>query len=197
MMESLVKALGEPGVLPAVNSMLTVVAAVFSVRWWQDAAEASRTQRIPLSPNDNASAERSFLGLLRRAQHEVMMYDDGDLGDGSIYQSPTVVASVKEKLRAHPAFVMRCMLTERNGDTLFERELQDEDRVTVYARRGGRSLEHYKLFDDKVAYVSYHQRGQTARRRFYLDCRRSAPRRGKHPIALRRYIRDFEAHAVA
>lgn len=193
-MESMERLLGEPAVWVTVNSLITVVAAVICGMFLREAAEATNTLKRRLPPNDNKSAEDWFLRMLSRTRREVVMYDDGD--PGTLYDSPEVVEAIKKKVRELPHFKVRCMLNFGSGKTLFEREFADENRVKIYSRKGSRERRHYKLFDNRAAYVSHHARGHNARRRFVLYCRKTA-RPGKHPVALRRYFRDFDTHAAA
>ena len=87
---------GASGMLaPIVNTALTLVAGLVSAYWLRDAIEVSRTIVSNMPPNNNESAEQWFLNLLRQATTEIVMYDDGDTSEGSLYQSRTVVDAVK------------------------------------------------------------------------------------------------------
>ena len=193
-MELMERWLGEPVVWIAVNSLITTVAVIFCGWFLRDAADATNTRLKGLPPNDNKAAEEWFLRLLKGARREVIMYDDGDRD--TLYDSPKVVAAIQKKLDELDKFEVRCMLNFGSGETLFERKFTDESRVKIYSRKGEDSRTHYKLFDNKVAYVSKHPRGAKARRRVVLYC----PTRSlfsKHPVALRPYFKDFGSHATA
>ena len=97
----------------AASVLLIVTAGLFSIRWLRDAVEVSRTRVTRMSPNSNEEAERIFLELLREAQNEIVMYDDGDTGAGSLYQSETVVQEIKAKLRKNPRFRVDCLLNKK------------------------------------------------------------------------------------
>lgn len=183
---------------PTVSVLLIVGAGLFSSRWLRDAVEVSRTRVIRMSPNSNEEAERIFLELLREAQNEIVMYDDGDTGEGSLYQSETVVQEIKAKLRKNPGFKVDCLLNHRTGSTLFEKELdQVTSGVRIRQRRDDPSRIHYKIIDGRKAYVSCHRQGQAARNRTMIDCTNALPRRRKgRPLALRRYFDDFERHVA-
>ena len=182
---------------PVVNTLLTLIAGLFSARWLLDAVEVSRTVASSMPPNDNESAEQWFLDLLRQAKTEIVMYDDGDTSEGSLYQSETVVEAIRWKLAQNPEFRLSCVLNRCDGATLFEEKLTQHDQVVIRARRTNPSRIHYKIIDNRLAYVSCHRPGHAARNRTVIDCTNAMSRRRKHPLALDRYFNDFEAHAAA
>ncbi len=108
---------------PVVNILLTAAAGLLSIPWLRDAVEVSRTRVTEMSPNDNEEAEQVFLDLLGEAETEIVMYDDGDANQGSLYQSSKVVQAVKDKIHENPTFKVDCVLNNRTGATLFETEL--------------------------------------------------------------------------
>ena len=98
----------------------------------------------------------------------------------------------------NPAFLVHCVLNNKLGDTLMERELKAHPNVTIRQRRPGtQSRVHYRIIDRKKAYVSCHQPGQANRNRKLIDCTHALSRRPKMPpLALRRYLDDFEHHVA-
>ena len=186
----------EPMIVPLVNVVLVLAAGIASIPWLRDAVEVSRTMVSEMPPNSNAEAEQVFLDLLREAETEIVMYDDGDIGEGSLYQSPKVVEAIKTKLQENPEFRVRCVLNEMH-DTLFERELVTILGVEIRRRSSNPSRVHYKIIDGLKAYVSCHQPGEAARNRRMIDCTNAPSRRqGRHPLALQRYFEDFERYAT-
>ena len=149
----------EPMIVPLVNVVLVLAAGIASIPWLRDAVEVSRTMVSEMPPNSNAEAEQVFLDLLREAETEIVMYDDGDIGEGSLYQSPKVVEAIKTKLQENPEFRVRCVLNEMH-DTLFERELVTILGVEIRRRSSNPSRVHYKIIDGLKAYVSCHQPGE-------------------------------------
>ncbi len=181
--------------VPLVNVVLMLAAGIISIPWLRDAVEVSRTVVTEMPPNSNAEAEQVFLELLEEAETEILMYDDGDVGEGSLYQSPKVVEAIKAKLQENPGFRVRCVLNELD-DTLFKRQLAPPG-VDIRLRSSNPSRVHYKIIDGMKAYVSCHQPGEVARNRRMIDCTNAPSRRpGRHPLALQRYIEDFERHAA-
>lgn len=181
----------------AVNGLLILIAGLLSIRWLRDAVEVSRTYVVRMTPNSNEAAERIFLDLLREAKDEIVMYDDGDTNEESLYQSEAVVEAIKNKIQENSRFRVDCVLNDRNGATRFERELDRKSAVRIRRRRDNPSRIHYKIIDGRKAYVSCHALGGTARNRTMIDCTNALSRhRGVRPLALRRYFDDFERHAA-
>lgn len=183
---------------PVVNILLTAAAGLLSIPWLRDAVEVSRTRVIEMPPNSNEAAARIFLELLGEAKTELVMYDDGDPHEGSLYQSQEVVQAIKDKIRENPKFQVDCVLNTRTGATLFETELAlEQQNVRIRERRANPSRVHYKIIDAQKAYVSCHQLGEMARNRRMIDCSSALSRRhGRRPLALRRYFNDFECYAA-
>ena len=177
--------------------LMVLAAAVPSVRWLRDADELSRTQVTEMDPNDDVEAVQVVLDLLDEAKTEIVIYDDGDTAKGSLYQSEEVVQAIKNKIKEFPAFKVRCVLNSRNGDTLFEGELISMvPNVSIDQRTSNPERVHYKIIDERKAYVTRHRRGGTERSRRMIDCTNALSRRGGRPLALRRYFDDFERHAA-
>ena len=180
-----------------VNASLIVIALIVSIPWLKDAIEVSRTVVIEMPPNSNEEVVSAFLRLLGEADTEIIMYDDGDTNDGSLYQNETVVQAIKNKIGDNPEFKVDCVLNNQLGNTLLERELADEPTVRIRHRHGTQSRVHYKIIDRRKAYVSCHQPGQANRNRKLIDCTGALSRQpNTPPLALRRYLDDFENHAA-
>lgn len=184
--------------LSAVNGLLILIAGLFSIRWLRDAVEVSRTHVVRMASNSNEEAERIFLDLLREAKDEIVMYDDGDTNEESLYQSEAVVEAIKNKIQENSRFKVDCVLNDCKGVTRFEKEFARKPTVHIRRRRDNPSRIHYKIIDGRKAYVSCHALGGTARNRTMIDCTNAPSRhRGVRPLALRRYFEDFERHAAA
>ena len=179
-----------------IGAAIIVVAGLFTIPWLKDMVEVSRTRVVEMPPNSNEEAQRIFLDLLEEASTEILMYDDGNAQDGSLYQSQQVVQAIRNKIRDIPSFRVRCVLNSGNGSTLFESALAAEPNVTIRPRDDNPSRVHYKIIDGRKAYVSCHQPGMMARTRRMIDCTNSQSRRGRHPLALQRYFDDFERPAA-
>ena len=187
----------DPGVIGSgVNVLLLAIAAWIGASQLRDAIEVSRTDVIEMPPNSDTSVERILLKLIRNAQREIVLYDDGDLGAGSLYQSEEIVSALQSKLQ-DPNFRVDCVLNTKTGSTLFEQELEALKNVRIRSRRANPSTIHYKIFDGTVGYISRHRLGETTRNRKLIDCTRAQSRHpGRRPLALRRYFDDFERYAA-
>ena len=128
--------------------------------------------------NDDVSAARSFLSMLNEVQESLIIYDDGDNSDGSLYNDHRVIEAVQEKLKGNPLFEVRC-LSNCNDDLLFRRELEGERQVDVRIRSNSEPEDgiHYKITDGGAkAYVSRHALGSKEGRYNIVDCMRVPPR---------------------
>ena len=179
-----------------VNLAVLAVAVAISIPQLLNAIEVSRTHVIEMSPNSDKSVEVILLNLIKEAQHELVMYDDGDPQDGSLYESEQVIQALEQKL-TDSQFRVDCVLNYPTGKTLFERKLGGMENVRIRRRAANQSTIHYKIIDGTKAYISRHRRGQETRNRKVIDCTNAmSRRRGHRPLALRRYFEDFESHAA-
>ena len=146
--------------------------------------------------NDDASAVTSFLGMLNEAEESLIIYDDGDDSDGSLYKDRRVIEAVQHKLGDNPAFEVRCLFN-CDDNLLFRRELEGKRQVHVRIRSNGPSDDgiHYKIIDGGAkAYLSRHALGAKQRRYTIIDCTRVPPRHRGHVAdsLLGMYKEDFE-----
>lgn len=166
----------------------------FGFKWALEVAEVSRTQVINMTLDDDTTVIDGFLQLLDETESEIIIYDDGDLDPASLYQNPSVVEAIEEKIRTHAGFKVDCVLNECHGLTLFEKELTGHPGVMVRPRASNRSLVHYKIIDRRKAYVSHHRPGAKTRSRKVIDSTNALPKKGE-PLALRPHLTDFERYA--
>lgn len=148
-------------VASAIVLALVVVAAAVSV--WL--AHEHSLLRVTDVENDNEDAIRRFLAVLNRAEHELLMHDDGDKTDGSLYDDEDTVEAVRERLRACPSLKMRCLLNF-NADVKMAalgEECGDRFQVRYLHQRPVDDV-HFKIADGgKMAYLSVHPKGVTDR----------------------------------
>ena len=152
----------------------------------------------PNKHNDDDKARKNFLALLKEARREIILHDDGGPSPTSIYESEEVVDTIARKLgykRLFRRFRVRCVFSNREP-TLFTRRLGDHDRVQI-SYRDERSQEHYKIIDQRKAYVSCHRENSSDRSYKFIECPGgflgifAGPAR---KAALGRYLKDFAAH---
>ena len=128
--------------------------------------------------NDDASALRSLLGMLNEAQESLIIYDDGDNSEGSLYNDSRVIEAVQEKVKDNPLFEVRCLFN-CNDNLLFRKEFKGERHVDVRIRSNSAPEDgiHYKIIDGGAkAYVSRHALGSKEGRYRIVDCTRVRPR---------------------
>ena len=179
-----------------ITTLVVAVTVGITMPWMLDIVELSNTRKAYLDLNSDKKAIAWFLYLLQGVTSEVVMHDDGDTAGGSIYQNKTVVDAIERTLHKNGELQVKCLLTHRRHETLFEQRFDNHNRVFIYERTGPRSPIHYKIFDGKKAYVSRHAPQETTRKRLFIDCSQ-ASRRGARHLALRRYFEDFEQHHAA
>ncbi len=181
-------------------NVLGVIVILATIPMLVATVKISRIVVEELPPNTDKDAIETCLELFREAQHEIIMYDDGDTGEKSLYQSEDVVSLLEEKL-ADPQFHVRCMLNQPTGETRVEEVLKAfPDNAEIIHRTKDHRRVHYKIVDGRKAYVSCHDLGARDRSRKIIDCTRAMPVFPsifkQRPVALRPYFADFDTHAA-
>lgn len=126
----------------------------------------------PVQVNDDDSVVTNFIELLSEARISMVVYDDGNDMDGSLYNDPRVIDAVRSKLREHPDFKLQCLFN-CDDDVKFREELAHEQRVDIRTRNdsGDQGEIHYKMIDGGVkAYLSLHALGSRDRIYKIVDC---------------------------
>lgn len=144
----------------------------------------------------NAVAVENFVCMLKEARESMIVYDDGDNTEGSLYNDPQVINAVHNKLQAKPEFVLQCLFN-RDNDHLFKKELAGTPSVTIRTRSSSVPAHeiHYKIIDDgQKAYLSRHRLGSSERRFKIVDCTEVSPRHRERvaDVVLGRYKNHFE-----
>ena len=149
----------------------------------------------PVRINDDDSVVGNFIELLDEARTSMIVYDDGNDMDGSVYNDSRVIDAVRRKLRSNPDFELRCLFN-CNDEVKFRKEFTDEPQVDIRTRSdGGRERRvHYKIIDGGVkAYLSRHKLGSSQRRFKTVDCTNVSKRHRSRVagIVLREHTEDF------
>lgn len=148
--------------------------------------------------NDSSCTKKTFIELLREADRSMIVYDDGDKVDDSIYDDRRVVDSMKKKLQDDPNFLIRCVFNFNEPNLLFRREAQSlGSRVQIRIRNPSDPaiLIHYKMIDGGLkAYLSRHNSGETQRRYRIVNCGTVPKKHQKYvsEVILGRFRRHFE-----
>ena len=126
----------------------------------------------PVQVNDDDSVVTNFIDLLSEARTSMVVFDDGNDMDGSLYNDPRVIEAVRSKLRSKPDFQLQCLFN-CDRDVKFRKELAHEQRVDIRTRIdvGDPGETHYKMIDGGVkAYLSPHALGSRKRKFKIVDC---------------------------
>lgn len=148
--------------------------------------------RVSSGENDDNTAVEQFITLVNKAEHLIIVYDDGNLMHGSLYDDKAVVEAVKKRLSENSDLEIKCFFNRRE-QTHFFTSLQSSNRVDIRFRNNseGRPDDvHYKIIDNGViGYLSRHALGQTERNFTIVDCSKSKPARR---LMLGKYLKDFD-----
>lgn len=128
--------------------------------------------------NSDKTAAQNFLALLQDAEESMVVYDDGNKMDGSVYQDDKVIEAVHRKLSENPKFRLSCYFNV-DDDMPFTRALEKHERVRIVTGSGERPEDdvHYKIIDGGIkAHLSRHKVASKGRRYRVIDCTK-VPRR--------------------
>ncbi len=121
--------------------------------------------RVTNVGNDNKDAIRHFLAVLGQAEHELLVHDDGDDTEGTLYEDEDTVQAVRERLRTCPDLKIRCLLNFKTNVRMagLSEEYGSRFQVRYLHQRPAEDI-HFKIADGgKMAYLSIHAKGVTER----------------------------------
>lgn len=144
--------------------------------------------------NDETAAATTFTDILGRSEKTLIIHDDGDKAEGTVYDNPVVIDAVRRQLADNQALRIRCLFNDRK-DLDLVRQMRSEypDRFSVRYRTGARPPGdiHYKIADDgTIGHLSSHEHGQPDRKFKVLDCSDAKKRTRKRVFG--KYIDQFE-----
>ena len=84
--------------------------------------------------NDDPEARSNFLKVLRHAKRKLIVHDDGDNMQASIYNEADVIEAVRRQLDGNPKLVVMCLFNVRENLKMVER-LSGLERFQVKYRR--------------------------------------------------------------
>ena len=124
--------------------------------------------------NDDNFACKVFSELLKDAQAEMMIYDDGGK-DSPIYDDENMVGEVKQRLQENVDLQLFCLFTYKE-QTAFWNAFDEEPRVHM-KKRSARSDLHYKIIDGgRKGYLTVHRLNSSVRPFRRFDCSRVQPK---------------------
>ena len=157
-------------------------------------------QSVKLSsvmPNDDRTAKTHFIKLLGEAKSSMIVYDDGNVMSGSVYESQEVIEAVRCKIESDHEFQLLCLFNCYEPKLMFRRELADLPSVQIRTRaEGDGGGTHYKIIDDGLkGYLSKHEFGKDSRLYKTVDCSDVPERYRKYAsnAVLGGFIDDFKS----
>ncbi len=125
--------------------------------------------------NDDGAAIAMFQNILRDAESNMIIHDDGDDAEGSVYNDEATIALLRNRLKENPKLTIKCLFNV-NGDlqiTTLAKEKEIVGRLLIKYRKGGRPQKdvHYKIIDDgRKGHLSMHGLGEKEREYELIDC---------------------------
>lgn len=122
--------------------------------------------------NSDETAVEQFIALLDEAKQSMVVHDDGNNMDGSIYHNKKIIDAVRRKLSENERFRLSCHFNF-NDAVQFTTELGGCSRVQIEVGDGARPDDdvHYKIIDGGIkAHVSRHKVASRERRYKMIDC---------------------------
>lgn len=155
--------------------------------------------RVRSGVNDDEAAADMFIRVLSAAKESVVIHDNGDRIDGTVYEDERVINAVRQQLEKHQALKIRCLFNDREELALVQRiGAAYPDRFHAFYRCGPRPVGdvHYKIADGGVlGHLSAHGHRQPERSFKLLDCTQAKPRTRRSVFG--KYLKQFERDVVA
>ena len=172
---------------------LVVILAVTVYACWEC---QSRGGNIIEDQNSGEKAVVYFMRVLEEADEQMMIHDDGDSVDGSVYNNKKVIAALDRRLKGGSNLKVRILFNNPGVQLdILELAKKHGDRLRVRYRKGGRPVGdiHYKIADRRLGYFSEHDEGSTERKIWIYEFQH-APRRARDWVfgdTIRRFEQEF------
>ena len=170
-----------------------IVAVMIIYRGWA----FLRVSTVPVDWNSDRTAENNFVALLQEATESMVVYDDGNKMEGSIYQSQQVIDAVRKKLSKNPGFRLSCYFNF-DDEVLFTKELKEHPCVQIVTGHGDRPDDdvHYKIIDGGLkAHISRHEVASQERQYRMIDCTKVP--KGRRTDVAEVLLEPYKAHALS
>ena len=146
-----------------------IVVCVYFV-WW---AHGYLLVLVTRGTYDDDTATAMFICLVNEAKQDMIIHDDGDSTNTSIYNKVEAVEAVKRRLEEPKGLKIRCFFNKQEDIKMVSLGEQFPDRFLVRYLQGKRPAHdiHYKIIDDgSKAYLSVHDMGGCDREYEMIDC---------------------------
>ena len=161
-----------------ITIIVSVSYVVGSVCLWIWHVEIPQLVHQQTGKNDDASAKEQFLAMLARATHTLIVHDDGDNMDVSVYNDQEVLDAVENRLATTKRLTIKILFNFREPLEIYALAA-NHDRLEIstldltHEQRPEHDV-HYKIADGgKYAYLSLHGRGSPERRFESYECPRA------------------------
>ena len=135
-----------------------------------------RPEEVGVNSDDHA--KDTFIRMVNETNSLMVIHDDGNDFEDSIYNNEEVISALRDRLRKKRKARVKCLFNFPNQSLKFlELARLDEfrERIEIWYRAGGRPCKdiHYKIVDGgKMVYLSEHKAEANAERHYRL---RKAP----------------------
>ena len=153
-------------VIDAVVGIIAVLIALRVIRLARRALMLRSEGFSRLKHNSNIEAADLATSLVKEAEEEIEIYDDGDFFEESTYNYDPFVEAVQDKLVSNSLFRIRCFFNVHSQDLKFIQQFKDHDRVSIYVRTTEKRPDdlHYKAIDGWIkGVISKHDLGDGER----------------------------------
>ena len=118
--------------------------------------------------NSNEEAAILFITLVRKTKHQMLIHDDGDNSERSIYNDDDVMNAIRERVKQRPRLRIECLFNDKDQHLKLEKLADGECRRNILiSYLGGDRPEpdiHYKVVDKgRLVHVSHHEHGADER----------------------------------
>ena len=167
-----------------------VLPAIILWWWYWDRVHV----RVRTGTNDADEAAQMFIRVLNAAKETLVVHDDGDKVDGTVYEDEAVIDAVRRRLAQHEALTIKCLFNDQ-ADLALTRKMRTEfpGQFQVWYRNGPRPIGdiHYKIADGgTVGHLSAHGHREPERNFKLLDC--SGAKRRTRKSVFGKYLNAFE-----
>ena len=149
---------------------------------------------IERGENNDKTAADYFCRLVCEMEHQMIIHDDGDSTEDTLYNNDKVVETMRARLSSHKEQVLvQCVFNKH--EEIKMAKLADEFprsfRVFYMPEEQETGSIHYKIIDiGKKAYLSKHCPGSSQREYELIDCSAARKNVGKRMFA--RLHREFD-----
>ena len=157
----------------------TVVVIVCVIIVWR--TQGLLSVRVTRGVNDDDTAAAMFICLVNEVENEMIIHDDGDNTEDSIYNNDKAIEAVRKRLGEQTDLTIKCFFNENENIKMVSLGEQFPGRFVVRHRQGERPDYdiHYKIIDGRKGYLSVHDPGGRSRKYEMVDCTDS-PQRIRH-----------------